>query len=260
MMDRASWGVFGPTSSCLCRQAGRTVLQPIARFAPPPVVDGETVVYEWINLRGNSEPLGTRLMKVSRVNLEIPCFRLYTVDRFPAPDSRLANRYRTESTVVTFNRADLTPLSSLIYPAENDTLLFITTLYQERNARIITRTSDGDIENRLPTGALTYDFFQLPFLCRSLKIISTEIPLHILVITPLTVPPGGMSTIAELSFAGTDTVGIPAGSFECEKILVHQPYLDEIYWIEKTGARRIILYKNLTTGRGLRLTTSTVNP
>ncbi len=199
-------------------------------------------------------------MKVSRVNLETPCFRLATVDRFPALNSRAADRYRTESTVVTFNREDLTPVSSLIYPAENDTLLFIATLYQERNARIITRTSNGDIENRLPTGALTYDFCQLPFLCRSLKIISAEIPLHILVITPLTAPPGGMSTIAELTLAGTDTIEIPAGSFECEKILVHQPHLDEIYWIEKTGARKIILYENLSTGKGIRLTTSTVNP
>ncbi|MEO0010362.1 MAG: hypothetical protein ABIK22_04650 [candidate division WOR-3 bacterium] len=199
-------------------------------------------------------------MKVSRVNLETPCFRLTTVDRFPAPNFRAANRYRTESTVVTFNRENLTPLSSLIYPAENDTLMFIATLYQERTVRIITRTSDGDIENRLPTGALTYDFCQLPFLCRSLKIVNAEIPLHILLITPLTVPPGGMSTIAELSLTGTDTVDTPAGSFECDKIIVHQPHLDEIYWIEKTGARKIILYENLSTGRRLRLTASTVNP
>lgn len=198
-------------------------------------------------------------MKISRVNLEIPCFRLVTIDRFPAPNFQAPNRYRNESTVVTFNREDLTPVSSLICPAENDTLLFIATLYKERSAQIITRTSAGDIENHLPTGALTYDFCQLPFLCRSLKIVGAEIPLHILLVTPLTVPLGGMSTITELSLAGTDTIDIPAGSFECEKILIHQPHLDEIYWVEKTGARKIILYENLSTGRGLRLIASTVN-
>lgn len=241
-----------------CGQAGKTQLQPPARFKPPPVIDGETTVYEWTAPNDPSPTGGVRLMTVKRVNMTIPCFQLTIVDRFP--ESGPISRSRTDSTVVTFTREDLTPLHSLFYPAENDSLLWIAAVYEDRTARIITRTPEGDLENRLPTGALTFDLFQLPFLCRSLKLIATDIPLHILVITPTTSPPGGMSAIAEIGSGGVDTVITPAGKFACQRLIVRQPHLEEVYWIEKNGARKIIRYENRTTGRGLRLTATAVNP
>ncbi|MGC8798289.1 MAG: hypothetical protein ACP5PK_06480 [candidate division WOR-3 bacterium] len=242
------------------------MLQPVVQLSPPPIVDGETSVYQWIQ---DSLLLGYRQLTINRIQLDVPVFRIVTVDRFFPLENPSPNRpfrtppanHQTESTVVTVTRADLTPQTVLFVPAPNDTLYWVAVDYRHRIAEILTRTPNGTIENRLPIGALTFDINQLPLLCRSLKILPGP-PLHTLIVLPLTAPPGGMSVLAEITISGIDTVVVPAGTFECQKVIVKLPEFEEEYWVEKVGARRLIKYFNRHTGRGLKLMLSTigVNP
>jgi len=213
-------------------------------------VDGETSVYEWTQ---DSVLLGYRQVTINRIQTKIPAFQIITVDRFFEHLKVNTNSFQTESTIVMVSRDDLTPQASIFVPAANDSLLGVGTSYQDYTARIITRTRSGDIENRIPFGILSYDIYQMPILCRSVKILQQDLPLHILVIIPFTTPPGGMSELAEISIGKTDTVTVPAGTFECEQVIVKLPEFEEVYLIEKLGARQVIQYFNKQSGRKLSL-------
>jgi hypothetical protein len=170
-----------------------------------------------------------------------------------SPATVPGNKPQIESTVVTVTREDLTPQTALFVPAANESLFWVAADYRNRVARIITRTRSGTIENQLPIGAMSFDIYQLPLLCRSVQILQ-DLPLHILLIIPFTSPPGGMSVMAEIAIAGIDTITVPAGTFECQKVIVNLPGFAEEYWIERYGARQLIKYVNHQNGRALMLT------
>lgn len=239
-----------------CESAGKTVLQPFARISPPPVVDGETSLYEWVQ---DSVILGYRQITIRRVLTEVPVFLITTIDHFFEHQFQSQAQFKTESTVVTVTREDLTPKSSLFVPALNDTLFWVAANYQNHTAQIITRTRSGNIQNQIPLGAMSFDIYQLPLLCRGVKIHQPNLPLHILLVIPLSTPLGGISVRAEISTVGNDTITVPAGSFVCQKLNIKSPDYEADYWIEKIGARRLIQYYNRDTRRKLRLVRSTIN-
>ncbi len=246
LLSKLSYFLFG---LCFCGQAGRTVLQPFAKMVPPPIVDGEFNLYEWINCEQDSLSTGFRTVLVNRVQSELPAFRITTTD--------FNGKYvPIESTVVLTTRDDMTPIVSVVVPIENETLVSVTTSYHHKQAAVVTNINGEEIRNYIPIGNLTYDINQLPTLGRAIR-VPPQAPLHLLLLIPLTTPLGGMSVMARFTRLGGDTITVPAGIFDCEQVVVEIAGRREFYWYEKSGACRLIKYYDEQRKRSLHLVKTT---
>ncbi len=247
LITSLSYAVF--FNLCLCGQAGKTVLQPFTKIAVPPIVDGELNLYEWFDTERESLTTGYRTVLINRVQSEVPVFKISTTDFN-------LEHVPTESTVVLTTRDVMTPIVSTVVLVNNETLNSITTSYHGDRAEVVTRIKGEEIRNYIPIGVLTYDVNQLLTLGRAVR-IPPQAPLHILVVIPLTTPPGGMSVVARFIRLGGDTISVPAGLFDCERMVLEISGRREFYLYEKGGPRRLISYYDEQSKRGLRLVKTT---
>jgi|GEM_PF-922994 len=235
---------------CLCGRAGKVTLQPIVRIDPPPIVDGETCVYE-IADKNNSQVAIRRVITTRVQYAELPAFQVTTLEQ------ETKNSPPIESTVVYISREDLTPIASFKFSRPPKPLITTAAIYQEAFAEIVSITKEGEFKRHIPIGAHTFDVNQLTMLGRTLRFAQAK-PYNILIVVPTTTPPGGMSLAGKVSPPNIDTITTPAGTFECYKLIIESDSTKQQLWFEKIGARRLIQLIDGKTGETVRLISSSI--
>ncbi|MGQ9678127.1 MAG: DUF3108 domain-containing protein [bacterium] len=225
-------------------------MQPIVRFKPPPIADGETNVYEIVNQ--NNIPVAIRKVKTNKIMYdEVPAFKVTTVEKISE------NTSPVESTVVFFSRENMAPLASFHYSRPPKPLVTVAARYQERFVEITTVTKDDEFKRNLPITPPTFDIQQLPILGRWIR-FGWQMPYQILIVAPQTSPPGGMSFKGKIRIGAIDTINTQAGRFECYKVVTETETSKIIFWFEKIGARRLIRSYDSTTCETVNLISSTI--
>lgn len=235
---------------CLCGKAGKVVLQPIVRIDPPPIVDGETNLYEIVDQ--NNTPVAIRKVTTTRVIYgEIPVFQVTSLEQITK------DTHPIESIVVFISREDMTPIASFHFSRAPKPLFSAAAGYQEGYAEIVTATREGEFKRQIPIGPNTFDIHQLTTLGRALRFGQLK-PYYILIVIPATSPPGGMSIAAKISQSGIDTLTTPAGRFECYKLVIESDSGKISLWYERVGARRLIQLSDSSKGETARLISSLI--
>ncbi len=237
----------------------RVTLQPIVKITPPPIVDGEFNTYGIYPSITATRPERIKTVLIRRVLASpsgsatgsgVQAFRITAVT------SEINSA--AESTVVYVSREDLSPLISFHILRTPEETTGVIARYQEASVEIIS----PETTRSFPTGALTFDVYELDLLTRAINFVQPK-PLHILVVVPNTTPAGGMSVLARVVHCGTDTITTPAGTFDCYKLNLKTPDSTTTFWLEKIGARRLIqrqtifTHKPDSTGPVIKLLSST---
>lgn len=206
----------------------------------PPIPDGELNRYEMFL---NGEPNGQFEM-IARHDIfkERPAWRLDIVARTAA-----AGLQTTDSSVVYVTRDSLVPLSSFRFVRTGNALIATAANYVAEGVAVTTWAAGEEKQRMLPRTGWSYDTDQLTFLCRALR-ISADRPVSIQVVSPMGPPSGGIVFEGRIGALADQTITVPAGTFDCNRVVMNiGPHVVQV-WYEKTGARRMIRYEQPGTG------------
>jgi len=228
---------------------GRTDFQARIALEVPPIPDGEVSHYRVL---ARSDAIGTYTTLVRHDWLgddEMPVFGIAVVMR-----TMTGQVPTTDSSVVLVKRTNLSPRSSFRFIRTGAALSTTAANYSDKSVAVSSYLAGEEKQRLLPVTARTFDIDELTFLGRALRFDKSK-PIKIKVVNPMGPPPGGGVFDAEFELKGDEMVTVPAGSFDCRKLLLRlmdeqKAALAEIeLWYEKYGTGRLIKYR--AEGSGL---------
>lgn len=238
-MLRRSW------ISCLLVLAvihcGRTDFEAKLILSIPRLVDGETSTYR-VSARGDSVGTYTTSLRHAIVN-EAPAYELTLITR-----TATGAVETIDSALVYTSRTDLTPLSSFRFVKTGSALFTTAANYSRRSVAVSAYASGEEKQKLLPYEPRTFDIDQLTFLGRALKFEPGK-PVKINIINTMGPPLGGAVVGAAFVFKGDETITVPAGVFDCRKLVLRRPGGNVELWYETAPAKRLIRYR--ATGSGV---------
>lgn len=215
---------------------GRTGPGRDLRLTVPPIPDGETSRYV---LRAGDQPIGTTLVILSAgVFRDRPAWRFELITL--TSSSGIAT---TDSSIVFVSRDSLRPLSSFRFLKVGPALTTTAVNYVREAAAITTFAAGEETQRLLPFDRLTYDTEELLFLFGRAIVLTKGRPVEFKAVSPMGPPAGGGLFACRAELLGEETVTVPAGTFDCRKVLFNigpQPYLG---WFEKAGPQRLVRYE-----------------
>lgn len=234
--------VAGAGLFVLCAgQCGRKDFGKDIELRLPPIPNGETSSYRVL---AGGDSVGTYETGVSHEWLgESPAYALLNVMR-----TANAGVATTDSSLVLVSRAGLAPLSAFRFIRSGEALVTTAVNYGEGSAAVSAFTSSGDEQQRmLPRDSLTFDADQLVFLGRALK-LAPDRPAAVKAVNPMGPPLGGTLQPAEFRYGGDESVSVPAGGFDCRKVVLLAGVSEIFLWYEKAGTGRLVRYEATNTG------------
>jgi hypothetical protein len=201
----------------------------------PPFPDGETCLYRVLV---DGEEVGSYTMTVRRAEFRgLPVFRLDLVLR-----TAVASGMTVDSSIVYVTRDSMVPVSSFHFNRTEDILTTTAANYTSELVAIASYDPQGDRQRVLPFGPFTYDSDQLTFLARALMVPNTGKPVEITVISPMGPPAGGGAIGGRLGVSTSERTSVPAGTFDCTRLIFNLGPRVIAIWVEKTGYRRMVRY------------------
>ncbi len=214
---------------------GRTSTARTVRVQIPPIPDGELSRYV-ISVGG--QPIGQMAMLVSReVFRERQALRIELVSRTASGSIET-----TDSSIVFVTADSLRPLSSFRFVRVGPALTTTAVNYTREAAAVATYAAGQEIQRLLPFDAATFDSDMLIMLGRSIQ-LSRDNTVTIKAVNPLGPPSGGALFEGTVGLVGEETVTVPAGTFDCRKVLMNLGQFIIVTWYEKTGAQRLVRYE-----------------
>jgi hypothetical protein len=228
--------------ACLCLCCGKADLSKFARVDLPPIPDGEVTEYQVLS---GDEQIGIYLMTTRRVD-----FRGASALRLDVVSKTMQGDIPTiDSSTVFVTRDSLRPLGVFRFVRTGAALVTTAANYAPGSVAIATYTPQEEKQRMLPVGQFAYDADQLNALGRAIRLPTTGKPIDVQVVSPMGPPVGGAVFDGKFGIAGDETVSVPAGTFDCYKLILNMGQHVIGLWYEKTGSRRMVRYA--TPGGGL---------
>ncbi len=200
----------------------------------PVLPDGEITEYAILNAGHQS---GVFSMTVQHVAFrDVPSYRLDLV-----ATTRNGAVETSDSSLVFVTRDGMVPLTSFRFIRTGGAIMTTAANYADSSVAISVYAPDGEQQQLLPLGPRTYDADQLTVLGRVIQIQGRQ-PIEIRIINPMGPPPGGAVLAGRLSFIGDEAARVPAGKFNCVRLLFEFGPQKVTVWYEKTGAHRMVRY------------------
>lgn len=214
---------------------GRTNTSREIRVQVPPIPNGEINYYS-VGL--GDQPVGMMTMLVaSDVFKERPAFRVDLITQTVSGGIETA-----DSSVVYVTSDSLRPLSSFRFVKVGAALTTTATNYVREAAAIATFAAGQEIQRLLPFDGRTFDSDMLILLGRAIQ-LAKDRPVDIKVVNPMGPPAGGALFEGKIGYIGDETVTVPAGTFDCRKVLLNLGQYIVVTWYEKSGAQRLVRYE-----------------
>lgn len=229
-------------SAFLCLCCGKADLSKFVRVEVPPIPDGEVTEYV---VMSNDEQIGFYTMTTRRVDFRgLPAMRLDVVSKTMQGDIPTL-----DSSTVFVTRDSMKPMATFRFVRTGPALATTAANYAPNSVGIATYTPQEEKQRLLPLGPFAYDADQLNALGRAIRLPTTGKPIDVQVVSPMGPPVGGAVFDGKFGIAGDEVVSVPAGTFDCYKLILNMGQHVIGLWYEKTGSRRMVRYA--TPGGGL---------
>ncbi|MBN2537862.1 hypothetical protein JXB37_06260, partial [candidate division WOR-3 bacterium] len=212
----------------------------------PPIPNGEVCTYRVL---AGGDSVGTyETVVVHDWVRESPAFALMNVMR-----TRTGGVSSTDSSLMQVSRARLAPFNAFRFVRTGEALVTTAVNYGEESAAVSAFTSAGDEQQRmLPRDSLTFDTDQLVLLGRALK-PAPDRQFAVKAVNPMGPPLGGTLLPAVFQYGGDESVFVPAGSFDCRKVVLLAGENEIFLWYEKAGTGRLVRYEAPDAGLAMEL-------
>jgi hypothetical protein len=202
--------------------------------AGPVLPDGE--ISEYVILSAGHQ-VGVFSMTVQHVAFRgVPSYRLDLVAK-----TRDGTVETSDSSLVFVARDGMVPLTSFRFIKTGGAIMTTAANYGDSAVAVSVYAPDGEQQQLLPIGPRTYDADQLTVLGRVIQIQGRQ-PIDIRIVNPMGPPPGGAVLPGRLSFVGDEAARVPAGNFDCARLVLEFGSQKVTVWYEKTGAHRMVRY------------------
>jgi hypothetical protein len=213
---------------------GRTGPATGMTFTGTALPDGEICEYRLL-MAGQVN--GAMATMVQRVQFgDVPAYRFDIIAR-----TRNGAVETTDSSAIFVGRDSMTPLTAFRFIRTGGELVTTAANYADSSVAISTYAQGKEKQQLLPFGPRTYDADQLVALGRSIQ-VSGRRPVEISVVSPIGPPLGGSVMPGKIASGGSETVRVPAGVFDCYKMVYAVGQQIVTVWYEKAGARRMVKY------------------
>jgi hypothetical protein len=204
------------------------------KVAGPALPDGE--VTEYVILSAGRQ-VGVFTMTVQHIAFrEVPSYRLDLVAK-----TRDGATETTDSSLVFVTRDGMVPLTSFRFIASGGARMTTAANYGDSSVAVSAYAQGSEQQQWLPFGPRTYDADQLTVLGRGLQIQGRQ-PIDIRIVSPMGPPLGGAVMDGRLSLVGDEAARVPAGNFNCARLLFEIGPQKVTVWYEKTGVHRMVRY------------------
>jgi hypothetical protein len=228
-------------------RCGRTDFQARVALDVPPIPDGEYCRYRVLALADSIGSYETFVRHDWLGEDELPVYDLIVVMR-----SATGKVPTTDSSFLYLYRRDLRPRSSFRFIRTGAALSTTAANYSDKSVAVSSYISGQEGQRLLPATSRTFDIDQLTFLGRSLKFDGKK-PVKVSVVNPMGPPAGGVVLDAEFTLAGDESVTVPAGTFDCRKVLFRAGDSEIELWYEKFGTGRMVRYRARAAGMTIEL-------
>jgi hypothetical protein len=226
---------------------GRTDFQARLALEIPPIPDGEVCNYR-VLARNDSVGSYTTLVRHDWLgDEELPVFGLMVVMRIAT--GKVAT---TDSSVVLVRRNNLLPRSSFRFIRTGAALSTTAANYSDKSVAVSSYIAGEEKQRLLPVSTRTFDIDQLTFLGRSLKFDKNK-PVKITVINTMGPPAGGGVLDAEFTLLGDEMVTVPAGTYDCRRVMLKAMGAEIELCYEKYGTGRLVRYRAEGAGMTIEL-------
>ncbi|OYD16282.1 hypothetical protein CH330_03275 [candidate division WOR-3 bacterium JGI_Cruoil_03_51_56] len=221
-------------------QCGKKDLQSELSLSIPSVPDGETNTYRIMAL---NDSIGTYTTILEHTWIgEVPAFALTLITH-----STTGKVATLDSSFIYVSRNKLVPLSSFRFIRIGSVLTTTAANYGPGSVAVSTYRAGEEKQRLLPYTPKTFDNDELTFLGRALRLEPNK-PAKLTILSPMGHPFGGSVREAEFSYGGNEMVTVPAGSFDCRKLVLKTGVSEVEMWYEKSGTKRLIRYRAPSTG------------
>ena len=204
------------------------------KVAGPILPDGEATEYVMLSA---GRQIGMFTMTVQHVAFrDVPSYRLDLVAK-----TRDGAVETTDSSLVFVARDGMVPLTSFRFITTGGATMTTAANYGDSSVAVSAYAQGGEHQQLLPFGPRSYDADQLTVLGRVIQIQGRQ-PIDIRIVSPMGPPPGGAVLNGRLSFLGNEAARVPAGKFDCVKLLFEIGPQKVTAWYEKTGVHRMVRY------------------
>lgn len=204
------------------------------KVAGPVLPDGEMT--EYVILRAGRQ-IGVFSMTVQHVVFqETPAYQLDLVAK-----TRDGAVETVDSSLIFVTRDSMVPLTSFRFITTGGAMMTTAANYADSSVAVSAYAQGRERQQLLPFGPRSYDADQLTALGRVIQIQGRQ-PIDIRIVSPMGPPLGGTVLAGRLILVGDDAARVPAGNFNCAKLLFEFGPQKVTVWYEKTGAHRMVRY------------------
>lgn len=228
-----------------CGRTGPAAGMRFTGYVPP---DGEVCEYRILTA---GQPNGSMTTMVQHIQFgDAPAYRFDIIAR-----TRDGAVETTDSSVVFASRDSLTPRTAFRFVRTGGELVTTAANYVDSSVAVSTYAQGKEKQQLLPFGPRTYDADQLNVLGRFIQVVGRR-PVDISVISPIGPPFGGSVMPGKIGAAGDESVRVPAGTFDCYRLIYTVGQQSVAVWYEKAGAHRMVKYDAGNGERELELVSS----
>ncbi|MFO7639540.1 MAG: DUF3108 domain-containing protein [bacterium] len=198
----------------------------------------------------DEDTVGQHIVQLHRVEFEsVPALNL-VIETLSGDEGTVSH----DSAWVMLRLADLRPIRSSRSISNPEFTASIEVSYSRDSARVSALTPAGPESGAIPLEPLDYDNDQVTQLVRALP-LEPDTALTFGVVIGII----GDKTPAELRLVGTETVTVPAGTFDCRRVQLTIAGQQVDIWYETEGLRRMVRYAAPVADLVMELTASVVN-
>ena len=239
-------------AAALLAGCGKTTVGKGRIIVMPPIPDGEVSQYVML---ANGEQNGVFLMAAFR-----DTFKNQAAWRLELTARTVNGGIPTvDSSIVFVTRDSLFPLTSFRFVKTGNAMVATAANYLVDGVAVSTWSAQDEKQRMLPRSTQSFDADQLTFLCRALR-PPQDRPVNIDVVSPMGPPDGGIVFEGKVGAPGDQSVTVPAGTFDCARIVLNVGPHVIMLWYEKTGSRRLVRYEQMGAGMVMELVGTQVVP
>jgi hypothetical protein len=202
----------------------------------PPIPDGEATAYRIVE---DGKPTGIMVVITSRD--EFRDERALRIDLLAR--SETDSGVTTDSSVLYVTRDSMAPITTFRFVRVNGRLAFTSAAnYLPDSVAVTAYTQDQQSQKMLPANRRTYDIDELTSLGRAIQFTPGRTG-AIRIINPAGPPFGGALIDVKVSPGGEEPIDVPAGTFDCYKLVVNLGPQQVNLWYEKAASRRMVRYE-----------------
>jgi hypothetical protein len=181
---------------------------------------------------------------------EVPAYRFDLVAR-----TKEGAVETVDSSVVYATPDSLRPITTFRFIRSSGALITTAANYADSSVAVSTYAQGLEKQQLLQAGTGTYDADELIPLGRALKVRGRK-QVDLAFVSSVGPPMGGVVIRGSVSAGGEETVRVPAGSFECYKLLFKLGQQSVAVWYEKADAHRMVKYVAAEAEQTMELTAS----